>query len=88
LSVKLRPCEHESLLTPRERTSHALDLANVINSNVLLIVRVKMRRVVLSSASTNIRMIIPKISKSLALPVQFMGHITAWRYSAPSEAPL
>lgn len=49
LLVQLRPRQHESLLTSRQETSQSFDLSNIVNPDVLLIVRVKVGHVMLSA---------------------------------------
>ena len=47
--MQLCPGQNEALLTPWKGTSQTLDLADILDSNMVLIVRVKVRHMMLSS---------------------------------------
>src|SRR6185503_17580198 len=47
--MKLCPSQNKALLAPRKGTSQTLDSANIVDSHMVLIVRVEVRHVMLSA---------------------------------------
>jgi hypothetical protein len=47
--MKLCPGQNKALLAPRKGTSQTLDLADIVDSHIVLIVRVEVRHMILSS---------------------------------------